>query len=102
MNSNAGGELKRASQSCVLALLAFSTIPAVGQNPTTTIPVRNPRVVVVSIVDRKLAVTEGGSVLAQFQIAVGTRVSPSPRGDFTIVTRVANPTYYHRGAVIPS
>jgi lipoprotein-anchoring transpeptidase ErfK/SrfK len=58
--------------------------------------------VVVSIADRKLAVTEGGNVLAQFQIAVGARVSPSPTGDFTIVTRVANPTYYHNGTVIPT
>lgn len=102
MNSNAGGELKRASEGCILALLAFSTIPAVGQNSTTTVPVRNRRVVVVSIVDRKLAVTEDGNVLAQFQVAVGAHVSPSPRGEFTIVTRVANPTYYHRGSVVPS
>ena len=102
MNSNAGGELKRASETCVLALLAFSTIPAVGQNPTTLSPVRNRRVVVVSIVDRKLAVTEGGNVVAQFQVAVGARVSPSPRGEFAVVNRVANPTYYHRGSVVPS
>jgi lipoprotein-anchoring transpeptidase ErfK/SrfK len=102
MNSNAGGELKRASEGCILALLAFSATPAVAQNPTTTAPVRNTRVVVVSIADRKLAVTEGGSVLAQFPVAVGARVSPSPRGEFTIVTRVANPTYYHSGSVIPT
>jgi|SRR5215472_3036326 len=102
MNSNAGGELKRASDGCILALLAFSAIPAVAQNPTIAAPARIMRVVVVSIADRKLAVTEGGNVLAQFQIAVGARVSPSPTGDFTIVTRVANPTYYHNGTVIPT
>ena len=102
MNSNAGGELKRASEGCILALLAFSAIPAVAQDPTPATPVRTTRVVVVSIADRKLAVTEGGNVLAQFQIAVGARVSPSPRGEFTIVTRVANPSYYHHGTVIPT
>jgi lipoprotein-anchoring transpeptidase ErfK/SrfK len=102
MNSNTGGELKRASESCILALLAFSAIPAVAQDPTTAAPPRTTRVVVVSIADRKLAVTEGGNVLAQFQIAVGARVSPSPRGEFTIVTRVANPSYYHGGTVIPT
>jgi len=102
MNSNAGGELKRASEGCILALLAFSAIPAVAQNPTMETPVRATRVVVVSIADRKLAVTEGGNVLAQFQIAVGARVSPSPTGEFTIVTRVANPNYYHHGEVIPT
>lgn len=100
MNSNAGGELTRASEGCILALLAFSAIPAFGQSPTAAAPVRNTRVVVVSIADRKLAVTEGGNVLAQFPVAVGARVSPSPRGEFTIVTRVANPSYYHQGTVI--
>jgi lipoprotein-anchoring transpeptidase ErfK/SrfK len=102
MNSNSGGELNRASEGCLLALLAFSAIPAVAQNPPSAIPARNTRVVVVSIADRKLAVTEGGNVLAQFQVAVGARVSPSPLGEFTIVTRVANPTYYHHGSVIPT
>ena len=102
MNSKAGAVLKRASEGCFVALLAFSRIPAVGQNPPTAAPVRNSRVVVVSIADRKLAVTEGGNVLAQFQVAVGARVSPSPLGQFTIVTRVANPTYYHHGSVIPT
>lgn len=102
MNSKAGGELNRASEGCLLALLAFSAFPAVAQNPPTVTPVRDTRVVVVSLADRKLAVTERGNVLAQFQVAVGARVSPSPLGEFTIVTRVANPTYYHHGSVIPT
>ena len=58
------------------------------------------RVVVVSIADRRLAVLENGKVLAYFPVAVGAEVSPSPIGDFVIVSRVANPTYYHKGAVI--
>jgi len=102
MNSKARGELKRALKSSILALLAFSSMPAVAQNPTTATPVRHTRFVVVSIADRKLAVTEGGNVLAQFQVAVGARVSPSPKGEFTIVSLVANPTYYHHGSVIPA
>jgi lipoprotein-anchoring transpeptidase ErfK/SrfK len=60
------------------------------------------RVVLVSITDRKLAVVENGTVLATFPVAVGATVSPSPTGEFQIVSRVANPTYYHAGAVIPS
>ncbi len=60
------------------------------------------RVVLVSIPDRKLAVIENGNVLATFPIAVGAAVSPSPTGEFQIVSRVANPTYYHRGSVVPS
>jgi lipoprotein-anchoring transpeptidase ErfK/SrfK len=60
------------------------------------------RVVLVSIPDRKLAVLEDGEVLAQFPIAVGADSSPSPTGEFQIVNRVSNPTYYHAGSVIPT
>jgi hypothetical protein len=58
------------------------------------------RVVLVSIPDRKLAVIEDGRVLAYFPVAVGAAVSPSPVGEFEIVRRVANPTYYHDGVSI--
>jgi lipoprotein-anchoring transpeptidase ErfK/SrfK len=55
------------------------------------------RVVLVSLADRKLAVIENGNVLACFSVAVGAAVSPSPTGEFEIVSRVANPNYYHDG-----
>jgi lipoprotein-anchoring transpeptidase ErfK/SrfK len=102
MNSNTGNELKSASQSCFLALLALSAIPALAQDPTAVSSSRGTRVVLVSVADRKLAVTDGRNVIARFPIAVGATVSPSPTGEFTIVSRVANPTYYHRGSVISS
>ena len=60
------------------------------------------RVVLVSIPDRKLAVIEDGNVIATFPVAVGAAASPSPTGDFQIVNRVSNPTYYRPGTVIPS
>ncbi len=59
------------------------------------------RTVLVSIPDRKLAVIDNGEVLATFRIAVGADVSPSPAGDFEIVSRLSNPTYWHPGKVIP-
>jgi len=58
------------------------------------------RRLVVSIPDRKLAVIENNEVVEVFAVAVGAPNSPSPTGTFTIVTRVANPTYYHPGKVI--
>ena len=58
------------------------------------------RVVLVSLADRKLAVIENGNVLAYFPVAVGAAVSPSPTGEFEIVSRVADPTYYHDGIVM--
>jgi lipoprotein-anchoring transpeptidase ErfK/SrfK len=96
------GEWRLASPGCMVFVLALSTLPGFAQETVTRSPGRGARVVLVSVRDRKLAVTEGGTVLATFPIAVGASSSPSPTGEFTIVTRVANPTYYHHGAVIPS
>ncbi|HEV2395385.1 MAG TPA: L,D-transpeptidase [Candidatus Sulfotelmatobacter sp.] len=60
------------------------------------------RVVLVSLVDRQLAVIEDGEVIATFSIAVGADLTPSPTGEFKVVNRVQNPTYYHPGTVIPA
>jgi len=59
------------------------------------------REVLVSIPDRQLAVLENGRVLRTFPVSVGASSSPSPTGDFQIINRVLNPTYYHPGTVIP-
>ena len=86
------------AQRVVLVLLGLA-MPAVAQ---VQAPVRLPRTVLVSIPDRKLAVMEGGEVIASFPVAVGAEESPSPTGEFQIVNRVSNPTYYRPGTVIPS
>ena len=87
----------------ILAVLALAAaIPCWAQNPVPRSLGQRDRVVLVSLVDRKLAVIDNGVVIATFQVAVGANVSPSPNGEFTIVSRVANPTYYHRGTVIPT
>ncbi len=90
------------TQPQVLALLSLLlAIPAIAQNsnPVEATPIRR---VVVSIPDRKLAVIEGDAVVAKFPVAVGASESPSPTGEFRIVSRVSNPTYYRPGTVIPS
>jgi len=46
-------------------------------------------------------VLEDGKVIRTFPVAVGAAVSPSPAGEFHIVHRVTDPTYYHSGVVIP-
>jgi len=58
------------------------------------------RRVVVSIPDRKLVVLENDDVVTVFAVAVGAPATPSPTGTFTIVNRIANPTYYRPGKVI--
>ena len=86
-----------------LAVLALAAaIPCWAQSPVSSDGGQLSRVVLVSLVDRKLAVIDNGVVIATFQVAVGAKVSPSPTGEFTIVSRVTNPTYYHRGTVIPT
>ncbi len=83
--------------SLLLAALFAST--AAAQDFRTA---RAARQVLVSIPDRKLVVLEGGKVVRTFPVAVGATVSPSPSGEFKIVNRIANPTYYHPGVVIPA
>jgi lipoprotein-anchoring transpeptidase ErfK/SrfK len=58
------------------------------------------RWVLVSIPDRKLALFENGRVVRIYPVAVGKISTPSPVGEFKIVNRVTNPTYYHKGQII--
>jgi hypothetical protein len=92
---------KTAKQLVVVFALAAAT-PCWAQSFAPASIAHRNRVVLVSLVDRKLAVIENGVTLATFQVAVGAHVSPSPTGEFTIISHVANPTYYHRGTVIPT
>jgi lipoprotein-anchoring transpeptidase ErfK/SrfK len=62
---------------------------------------RPARRIVVSIPDRKLAVLEDDRVVKVYATAVGAPVSPSPQGEFTIVQRLADPTWYTKGRVVP-
>jgi lipoprotein-anchoring transpeptidase ErfK/SrfK len=59
------------------------------------------RRIVVSIPDRKLALIEDGRVVKTYPVAVGAPASPSPAGEFTIAHRIAHPTYYAPGVIIP-
>lgn len=86
----------------LLTLLSLAVVDAAAQDTQPDIQEVPHRVVLVSLVDRQLVVIEGGNVIARFDVAVGAEDSPSPVGQFRIVNRVSNPTYYHPGAVIPS
>ncbi len=59
------------------------------------------RQILVSLADRKLALIENGEVKKVYSVAVGKESTPSPTGTFKIVNRVTDPTYYHKGEVIP-
>jgi L,D-transpeptidase catalytic domain len=78
----------------VLAMVLTPLVSAHGQHTQAA------RLVLVSLPDRKLAVLENGKLMRTFPVSVGAPTSPSPVGEFQIVNRVANPTYYHPGVVI--
>ena len=61
-------------------------------------PVRR---IVISLTDRKLAVIEDGAVVKIYDTAVGAPKNPSPVGTYQVLNRIALPTYYAPGKVIP-
>jgi len=93
--------LRNRNLSYILTLVAAVAPLSVAQTVKVA-EARSRRTALVSVPDRQLAVIENGNIVAKFHVAVGTVKSPSPTGKFEIVTRVANPTYYHQGTVIPS
>lgn len=58
------------------------------------------RFILISIPDRKLALVDDGVVVKVYPIAVGAGHSPSPQGNFTIISRVSNPSWTHKGKVV--
>lgn len=94
----------RVAEAMLLALaLTASRMAAAQSAKSDSSPFRvpPPRHVLISIPDRKLAVLEDGKVIRTFPVAVGAAMSPSPAGEFHIVHRVTDPTYYHSGVIIP-
>ena len=89
----------RANRAMWMAALVVGTMIGSADAADTTNQASDRRLVV-SIPDRKLAVVENNHVVEVFAVSVGAPNSPSPTGTFTIVNRVANPTYYHPGKVI--
>lgn len=83
-----------------LLVLALMAGQAIAQNQVSG-SARSRRLVLVSIPDRKLVVLEN-QVIASFAIAVGAAKNPSPTGEFQIINRLTNPTYYHPHTVIPA
>jgi hypothetical protein len=58
------------------------------------------RRLIVSLPDRRMALLEDGRVKKVYVVAVGSKSTPSPTGTFTIMSRVANPSYSHAGKVV--
>ncbi|MGE5206885.1 MAG: L,D-transpeptidase [Chlamydiota bacterium] len=93
-------QIRKAAEKVLLfiGLMALMMVPGSSQ----TLPAGPKRLVLVSIPDRKLALLEDGRVVKVYRVAVGAASSPSPSGEFEIVNRITNPTYYHPHVVIPA
>lgn len=87
------GKAGRLAATVAAILFIFSDLAGAQQTGS--------RRIVVSIPDRKLALIENGAVVKIYRVTTGRESSPTPMGTFTIVNRVANPTYYQPGKVIP-
>jgi lipoprotein-anchoring transpeptidase ErfK/SrfK len=86
---------KRESRLVTLAaMLMIAAVSSLAQEKV------QPRRIVVSIQDRKLALLKGDQVIKIWETAVGSESTPSPAGEFTIISRLSRPTYYHPGKVI--
>jgi L,D-transpeptidase ErfK/SrfK len=59
------------------------------------------RHIVVSIPDHKLALVEGDKVVRVYDVPVGKPSTPSPQGEFRVVSRMPNPTWYGPHVVVP-
>ena len=70
------------------ALVMFALAEASAQDDKAA------RRIVVSIPDRKLVLLEGDRVLGIYDVAVGKPSTPSPHGEFKIISHIANPTWY--------
>lgn len=80
----------------VVAILAITAIDACGQERRA-----KGDLIVISIPDRKLVLFSGGRVLKIYDVAVGKRSTPSPEGEFKIISHVKNPTWYGPHLIVP-
>ncbi len=97
-NQRAG--LSKVSSLAAMLLVGIAQAAAQDKSSIAAAAPRNRRIIV-SIPDRKLALLDDGRVLRVYTVAVGAQVSPSPRGEFKIISRLSHPTYFHPGVVIP-
>jgi lipoprotein-anchoring transpeptidase ErfK/SrfK len=75
----------------IAALLFIASAEASAQDDKPS------RRIVVSIPDRKLVLLEGDRILKVYDVAVGKASTPSPSGEFTIVSHVIGPVWKNVG-----
>ena len=84
-----------------LAALTSVLVMAAAEAMAQEKPGMVARRIVVSIPDRKLALIENGAVVKVYQTAVGAPRTPSPTGNYKVNQRIADPTWYYKGRIVP-
>ncbi|MBI1978429.1 MAG: L,D-transpeptidase family protein [Candidatus Omnitrophica bacterium] len=57
--------------------------------------------ITIEVSDNKLTLWSDGKVLKTYLVATGKEGHETPLGDFTIVTKLENPTWYKAGVIAP-
>lgn len=103
--NGAAHEIVRRLAACAISLLWVPVGSAQQGRETPAEPQRVhnwvERRIIVSIPDRKLAIVVAGQVLKVYPIAVGAPGTPTPSGEYKVVNRLTDPTYYKPGLVVP-
>jgi len=83
--------LRRDRLARIWAILAMTSVEVYGEDR---------RRIVISIPDRKLVLMEGNHVVKLYDVAVGKPSTPSPQGEFRVINRIPDPTWYGPGKVV--
>jgi lipoprotein-anchoring transpeptidase ErfK/SrfK len=84
----------------IAAILMIAAVEAVADDGHVNDGVTADRRIVVSFPDRKLALMDGDQVVKVYDIAVGKTSTPSPTGEFKIISHIKNPTWYGPAKVV--
>lgn len=79
----------------VAAILSAMAVDAVSEEVSPELRI------VVSVSDRKMILLSDGKPVKLYAVAVGKASTPTPVGEFRIINRITDPTYYHPGIVMP-
>jgi len=92
--------LGKAIFATVLPILSAAAVAQTAESSQNQTNSNDNLVLVVSLSDKRMAVVDHGAVRKIYPVAVGKPSTPSPTGTFRVISRVANPTYYHNGTVV--
>ncbi len=80
----------------ILALAAFAAVTSLAGDDRGV-----SRRIVISIPDHRLILMEDGRAVRMFDVAVGKPSTPSPKGEFRVVSRVQHPTWFGPKQTVP-